>query len=226
MTDEAKFPDADDDGFDLSEAVRLCGVSRETSNRIRVFIATLDAWRGRLNLIGRNEGRHLWRRHVFDSLQLVPHLPQAARSFVDLGTGAGFPGVVLACALYERPERIRIAMVEKSPRKAEFLNAVSRATGVAFDVLPVRAEETQPPQRFDILTARALAPLDRLLGYASNWLAPDGVALFLKGKETSEELTRASESWTFHATERPSLTSAEGRLLVMTGIGAKPEPRT
>ena len=97
------WPAHDEDGFGPEDAVRLTGVSRETLDRVQVYLEVLDAWRERINLIGPGEGRHLWRRHVLDSLQLVEQIPGDATKIVDLGSGAGFPGLLIACAVAERP---------------------------------------------------------------------------------------------------------------------------
>ena len=175
-----------------------------------------DAWRERINLIGPGEGRHLWRRHVLDSLQLIPQISTDDLQVADLGSGAGFPGLVIACALAERPGA-SVTLVEKSVRKSQFLEAAIAEVRLPARVLNLRIEDA-PRDRFDLLTARALAPLPKLLGYGYAWLKPSGKALLMKGRDTAAELAEARKDWTFEVTERESLSSQEGRVLKVSSI--------
>ncbi len=213
------FPAHDEDGFGPEDAIRLTGVSRETLGRVRSYLATLDQWRERINLIGPGEGRHLWRRHVLDSLQLIEQISFEDLSVADLGSGAGFPGLVIACALAERPGA-SVTLVEKSPRKSEFLRAAIAAQGLPARVLNIRLEDS-PGRKFDLVTARALAPLPKLLGYAHDWLKPSGKALLMKGRDTAAELAEARLAWTFEMSERESLSSPEGRVLRISSIAPR-----
>lgn len=210
------WPAHDEDGFGPDDALRLTGVSRETLGRVHSYLAVLDAWRERINLIGPGEGRHLWRRHVLDSLQLIPQISTDDLQVADLGSGAGFPGLVIACALAERPGA-SVTLVEKSVRKSQFLEAAIAEVRLPARVLNLRIEDT-PRDRFDLLTARALAPLPKLLGYGYAWLKPSGKALLMKGRDTAAELAEARKDWTFEVTERESLSSQEGRVLKVSSI--------
>ncbi len=210
------WPTHDEDGFGPEDAVGLTGVSRETLARVRAYLGVLDAWRERINLIGPGEGRHLWRRHVLDSLQLIEQISSDDLAVVDLGAGAGFPGLVIACALVERPGA-SVTLVEKSVRKSEFLQAAIDTVGLPARVLNVRIEDA-PRQQYDLLTARALAPLPKLLGYGYAWLKPSGKALLMKGRDTASELVEARKSWTFDLSERASLSSPEGHVLKVSSI--------
>ena len=210
------WPAHDEDGFGPDDALRLTGVSRETLGRVHSYLAVLDAWRERINLIGPGEGRHLWRRHVLDSLQLIPQISVDDLQVADLGSGAGFPGLVIACALAERPGA-SVTLVEKSVRKSQFLEAAIAEVRLPARVLNLRIEDT-PRDRFDLLTARALAPLPKLLGYGYAWLKPSGKALLMKGRDTAAELAEARKDWTFEVTERESLSSQEGRVLKVSSI--------
>jgi 16S rRNA (guanine527-N7)-methyltransferase len=217
------WPTHDEDGFGPEDAAGLTGVSRETLARVRSYLAVLDAWRERINLIGPGEGHHLWRRHVLDSLQLLDQIDAGDLKIADLGSGAGFPGLVIAAAMVERPGA-SVTLVEKSPRKTQFLEAAIAEVGLPARVLNTRIED--PPaslnkDRFDLLTARALAPLPKLLSYGYAWLKPSGKALLMKGKDTAQELAEARLSWTFEVEERASLSSPEGRVLKISSI----EPR-
>jgi 16S rRNA (guanine527-N7)-methyltransferase len=211
------FPAADDDGFGPEDVVQQTGVSRETLARVGAYLAVLDDWRERINLIGPGEGRHLWRRHVLDSLQLLKEIFPTELRVADLGSGAGFPGLVLACALAER-EGGCVTLVEKSIRKSQFLEAAIAAVGLPAEVLNQRLEDPAPKDRFDLVTARALAPLPKLLGYAHGWLKPSGKALLMKGRDAVKELTEADASWTFERSIRPSLSSPEGQILTVSDL--------
>jgi 16S rRNA (guanine527-N7)-methyltransferase len=212
------WPAHDEDGFGPDDAARLTNVSRETLELVRGYLALLDEWRTRINLIGPNEGRHLWRRHALDSLQLVPLLRPQDKSIADLGTGAGFPGLVLACALAgEGRSDARITLVEKSPRKCEFLRAAARQLKLPADILEQRAEDG-PPQAFDLVTARALSPLPRLLEQSENWVGPDGWFLFLKGREATTELAQAQSVWAFDLDVRESISSPGGQVLAIKSL--------
>lgn len=210
------WPAHDEDGFGPEDAAELTGVSRETLARVRSYLEALDAWRERINLIGPGEGRHLWRRHVLDSLQLIAEIPADAEKIVDIGSGAGFPGLVIACAMAERPGA-SVTLVEKSFRKSEFLEAAIREAGLPARVLNVRVED-KPQHRYDVLTARALAPLTKLLGYGYAWLKPSGKALLLKGRDTAAELDDARREWAFDLTRRTSMSSQEGVVLNIGSI--------
>lgn len=212
-----RFPDRDEDGFGPEDVVRQSNVSRETLARIRAYLTVLDDWRERINLIGPGEGRHLWRRHVLDSLQLLEQIFSTDLRVADLGSGAGFPGLVLACALAER-EGASVTLVEKSVRKSQFLEAAIAAVRLPAKVLNRRLEDPAPRERFDVVTARALAPLPKLLGYAHGWLKPSGKALLMKGRDAVKELTLARESWTFELSTRPSLSSPEGQILTVSNL--------
>lgn len=199
--------------------MRFASVSRETLDRIRGFLDTLDDWRLRMNLIGPSEGRHIWRRHVFDSLQILDLIPKEAGTLADLGTGAGFPGVVLAIALADRGNT-RTTFVEKSPKKCLFLEAAIGAAGLHAVVLNQRIEDA-PAHKFDIVTARALAPLPKLLNYVEIWAKPEGRGLLLKGREATSELNLAREGWSFDLASRASASSPEGQVLALTAVRRK-----
>lgn len=214
------FPAKDEDGFGPDQVVGLIHVSRETLSKIHAFLAVLDEWRGRINLIGPGESRHLWRRHILDSLQLLNQIGPGDSRIADLGAGAGFPGLVLACALAERPNA-SVTLVEKSVRKSQFLESAVKAIGLPAKVLNQRLEDPAPRDRFDVVTARALAPLPKLLGYAHAWLKPSGKALLMKGRDTVTELTLAHETWTFDLSSRTSLSSPEGQVLTISVLAPR-----
>jgi len=195
------------------EAFRaITNVSRETLDRLGVYAETLLKWQERLNLIGPDTRKDLWRRHFLDSAQLYPLLPAGCGTLVDLGSGAGFPGLVLAAMGV--PE---IHLVESDRRKSVFLNEAARRMEISVTVHAARIESL-PPWPNDAVTARACARLDRLIDYAAPFMAPAGVALFPKGRGVEEELTLAGERWTMTVERFPSLTDLSGVILRMKGV--------
>jgi 16S rRNA (guanine527-N7)-methyltransferase len=188
-------------------------VSRETLERLTVYLELLGRWQRAINLVGPATLADPWRRHLLDSAQLLAHLPAPAGPLVDLGSGAGFPGMVLA--LLGVPG---VALIEADRRKAEFLRQVARATGAQVAVHAERIESlTAWPAA--VVTARALAPLPRLLPLAEPFLAANGTCLFLKGASLARELIDAGESWHMVPEMFPSLSSSSGIVLKLRGVG-------
>ena len=192
-------------------------VSRETTERLDVFERTLRAWNQKINLISRHDIEHLWPRHIHDSAQLLAHRPDHATRWVDIGTGGGFPGLIVAILAAEHDPGLRVTLIESDRRKAAFLGAAARACGVTPQIHCARAE-TLPPQQADVLSARAVAPLKDLLPLAERHLAPNGVALFPKGARSDAELASALESWRFTVQKRPSQTDTAGVILAIQGV--------
>lgn len=205
----------DEDGFGPSDIQSLANVSRETLERIECIIATLKEWSTRLNLIGPNEWRHIWRRHVWDCAQLLDHISRDAR-VVDLGSGAGFPSLIIASALSAEGDG-NVSLIEKSAKKATFLRAAIDAADLRAEVRACRAEDVKDVEA-DIVTARAFAPLPRLMVSASHWLEKDATALLHKGQKWNEELTAASETWKFTSEAIPSRSGGSGVILKVWGV--------
>lgn len=182
-------------------------VSRETRNSLNQFSALLLRWNRTINLIARADEPDLWQRHIADSLQLIPLIPHETARAIDLGTGGGFPGLVLAIAT-----RIPFDLIESDQRKAAFLREAIRATGATATVYPRRAEAiTLPPA--PLITSRALAPLPRLLDLAEPLLMANGICLFLKGGNVDSELTAAAAEWHMHVSRVPSQTAPDACIL-------------
>ncbi len=181
-------------------------VSRETSERLAVFEALLLKWNPRINLIGRNEAAHLKRRHVEDSLQLLELLP-AEGTVVDLGSGGGFPGLIISIA-GDRP----VTLVEADGRKASFLREAARATGANVEVINNRIERSDV-RNAKLITARALAPVAKLLELSLPLLARDGVCFFPKGGNIDAELTAAEAGWQMSVKRHRSRTAPNGCIL-------------
>jgi 16S rRNA (guanine527-N7)-methyltransferase len=189
------------------------GVSRETLERLTVHLELLRRWQDAINLVGTATLADPWRRHFLDCAQLVAHLPPAAAGIVDLGSGAGFPGMVLA--LLGAPG---VQLIESDQRKAQFLREVARATGASVAIHAERIERLRAWPA-DVVTARALAPLPRLLELAARFLSADSVCLFLKGRSVADELTEARRSWHMVAERSPSLSQSDGVVLRVREVG-------
>jgi 16S rRNA (guanine527-N7)-methyltransferase len=192
------------------------GISRETMERLKAYAALLIEWSGRINLVGRSTLADLWRRHFLDSAQLLPLIPLGARSLVDLGSGAGFPGLVLAILGVPGVE-----LIEADRRKATFLREASRAAGVDVTLRACRIESVAP-QAADVVTARGCAPLNRLLPLAERLIGPQTTCLFLKGAQVEEELTVAGKAWTMIVSRHPSRSDPGGTVLSLQQVVREP----
>lgn len=189
-------------------------VSRKTLGQLEAYAGLLTDWNSRHNLVSRASLDDLWRRHVWDSAQLASHLPENARTLADLGSGAGFPGLVLAAL---RPELV-VTLFEATAKKCAFLTAAAAHMELAqVRVANARIEET-PPQAFDAVTSRACAPLPRLLTYAHRFTGPNTVCLFLKGQNLGVELTEAHKYWSMTASQSPSLSDPSGAILIVRAL--------
>ena len=206
---------------DRSRALALTPVSRETLDRLDRFVAVLLDWQHRMNLIASSTEPKLWTRHIADSLQLLALAPQA-RIWVDLGTGAGFPGVVLACALAD-VAGAQVHLVERSTKKAAFLREAVHATGAPAEVHAVRLEDfvENLAVPVDVVTARALAPLAALLAGTYPLLKTGTLGLFPKGQDVDAELTEAAKCWSIQSSLAPSLTDPRAKIVCVTGIRPK-----
>jgi len=216
-------PDITEDlAEDRARALALTPVSRETLARLDRFVAFLLPRAQQTNLIARSTIPSVWTRHIADSLQLLPLAPEA-KCWVDLGSGAGFPGLVIACALAEQ-EGPRVHLVESIGKKATFLREAAAHLGVPAVVHAVRIEDFVKNFREcpDIVTARALAPLDDLLALAVPLLQRGARGLFLKGQDVGAELTKASKYWNIKSDLVPSQTNADSRIVVVRSAARRP----
>lgn len=201
--------------FKATDFQAAFGVSRETLDRLAAYEALLRKWNPAINLVARSTLDDVWERHFADSAQLFALLPEGTRVLVDLGSGAGFPGLVLA--ILGVPE---VHLIESDGRKAAFLREVARVTGAPATVHAQRAEQADAPPA-DAVSARALADLSALLPLAARFLRPGGVCLFPKGRTAADELTRARDSWTMRVEEFPSRTDPSGALLRLSEIAPR-----
>lgn len=227
------------------------GVSRETIERLTIYEGLLSAWQKTINLVSPATLEDVWHRHFADSAQLlglalaeIAHSPfsggeeadgetkpppapaEGGKRWLDLGSGGGFPGLVLAIMLAERDPGARVTLVESDTRKAAFLGEVARKTGVAVEIRPERSEKaaTQAKSQIkDVITARALAPLPKLLGLVLPFFSPRTVALFPKGRDAELEIGEARQRFAFECRLAPSLTDAGARIVIVRNLAAKAE---
>lgn len=190
------------------------GVSRETMDRLAAYVGLLERWNRRINLVGRSSLADLWRRHILDSAQLMPLLPPAPaerpRILLDLGSGAGLPGLVLAIL-----GAGEVHLVESDRRKAAFLREAARIAEATHVVVHDSRIEAVRPFRADVVTARALAPLTRLLALAAPFLEADSCCIFLKGTQAESELEAAQNDWKISVESHRSCTYPSGNILVI-----------
>lgn len=201
-------------------------VSRETMARLDVIADLLTHWQKTINLIAPASLPQLWTRHIDDSLQLLDHVPATPLHWTDLGSGGGFPGLVVAAALADR-EGSHVHLVESDTRKAAFLREAARKAALPVRVHPQRIEQVAPALAAgtQVVSARALAPLPKLLELAAPFLAAGALGIFPKGKDAEGELTAARKGWTLDAELRPSRSDPDARvLLVRRAIPAASSP--
>jgi len=183
------------------------GVSRETLDGFDRWRQILVETSAHTNLVARSSLDHFWERHALDSFQLMPLVSRETRLVADLGAGAGFPGIALALGFRDRGQAARVVMVDSVGKKVAFLRKVIDDLGLDAEARSVRVETLDPAEGFDLVTARAFAPLNKLLGYAAPLLKNGAEGLFFKGRQYQDELTEARKSWTVDPEVIPSQTS-------------------
>jgi 16S rRNA (guanine527-N7)-methyltransferase len=203
---------------DKAAALALTPVSRETESRLDRYVDLLVEWQAKTNLVAPSTLPNLWTRHISDSLQLLSLAP-SAKTWVDLGSGGGFPGVVLACALAEVPGA-NIHLIERNAKKAAFLREAIRVTSAAGTVhlADIGDSVDRIAGPIDCVTARALAPLHQLIGFAEPVVRKGAKALFLKGQDVEAELTEATKYWNIKPRLHSSRTSGNGWIVELDQI--------
>jgi 16S rRNA (guanine527-N7)-methyltransferase len=198
---------------DRDRALQLVPVSREIEERLDRLVELLLDWQTRINLIAPSTVPAIWTRHIADSLQLIELIPHAG-TWTDLGSGAGFPGLVMACALADRPGA-KVHLIESTGKKAAYLREAARIIALPAEVHHVRIEDfaKKSPPHCDVVTARALAPLNEILALAYPWAKTGAQGVFPKGQDVGSELTEASKYWKFEPILVPSKTSPESRIV-------------
>lgn len=195
-----------------SDAIASLNVSRETVDRLQIYQNSLQRWNQHINLVSKGSEENSWIRHLVDSAQLLPFSRESDRTWVDLGSGAGFPGLVTAIIAKEKKPNLKIILVEADQRKCTFLRTILRETNTSAKVVAARIEEL-PSLDADVLSARALAPLKKLLEYAKMHRNPKGRCLFMKGETWLKEIEEAQRSWTFSMTAHKSITHPKAAVL-------------
>ena len=202
--------------YSFEDFARESDVSRETLADYQAWHALLLKWNRKINLVSPTALDDFWRRHALDSWQIWPHVPENAENFIDLGSGAGFPGLAMAMGCKARGLG-SVTLVESAGKKTTFLRTVIRELTLPATATSERAEEITP-KAYDVITARAFAPLPRLFSYAQPFWGEGTVGLFLKGEAAQEELTQASKEWRYNVETVPSLSDVTGCLLKITEL--------
>ncbi len=191
-------------------------VSRETFDRLDKYVELVKRWNPKINLVSRNSLEDIWDRHILDSVQVF-QCAMAADTWVDIGTGGGFPGMVCAIMALEESPNTRFQFVESDQRKSAFLRNVARECGVTCQVISKRIESVDRLEA-DILSARALADLRTLLSFCDRHLSENGTALLPKGANWKKELSEAQEEWKFDVEPITSLTEPQAVILKIKGV--------
>ena len=199
--------------------IQAFDVSRETGARLEVYADCLREWQRAINLVSPTTINDLWQRHFADSSQVLAHIGDS-QTFADLGSGAGFPGLIIAIMTHEQKNR-SIQLIESNGKKCAFLRHVARQTGVTVEIIEARIEtlsEKPTLAPVDCITARALAPLGKLLNYAAPLFAENTKALFLKGKDVGREIKDAETNWCFEFDLHQSKTDPEGQIVEIRNL--------
>ena len=203
------------------------GVSRETADRLQIYAGLLVQWQKTINLVAPSTLGDIWHRHTADSAQLVALAPKGPVQWADLGSGAGFPGLVAAIMMAARAGS-RVFLVESDARKCAFLGEIVRKTGISelivVEIVNARIENTSTQARLgrvDVVSSRALAPLDRLLELSKPLFGPATIGLFPKGRDAVVEMEVASKHWAFDGELRPSRTDRQGQIVMVRKLEAK-----
>ena len=204
----------------MENILKKYNVSRETFCDLESYNKALHEWQCKFNLVSDASLKDSWNRHICDSVQLFQYLPKDARILYDFGTGAGFPGMVLAMmAKYETPY-LKVKLVESIKKKTLYLKHVSELTNTPVEIINDRIENIKP-ESADVITARALTSLDKLLGYSLPFARKGTKLLFLKGKKHEEEIKEAQKHWKFNYEIIPSQESSEGVIISITDLKEK-----
>ena len=204
----------------MTDMARVAGldVSRETLGRLEQLGALLAKWNPAINLVAKSTLPEAWTRHILDSAQLFRLAPDRVSHWVDLGSGGGFPGLVIAVLASEFDSARRVTLVESDQRKATFLRQAAREMGLSNVAVLTDRIEQAAPLAGQVVSARALAPLPQLCAFAQRHLAPGGLALFPKGAKHAEEVAEAGREWHFDLTVHPSDTDSSAVVLELRTI--------
>ena len=195
-------------------------VSHETIEQLKLYLSLLQEWQSKFNLVSKSSLEDAWNRHFLDSAQLFQYIPQSAQTLVDFGSGAGFPGMVLAIMAKEKTPYLKISLVESIKKKTMYLNEVSCQTDTQVNIINDRIENLKKT-KFDVITSRAMTALKDLLLYAAPFCHDKTVCIFPKGKNYALELSEAHKIWHFKCHIEANEISDEGKILIITDIAKK-----
>jgi 16S rRNA (guanine527-N7)-methyltransferase len=199
------------------ELSRVFSVSRETVDRLKIYESVLRKWQRAVNLVAPATLPNIWTRHFADSLQIANLVPETAKKLVDIGSGGGFPGLVLA-AHFADSGGPSVTLVESDQRKCAFLREAARSMEISVDILSTRIENDANLTALvgvDVVTARALAPLGRLLSLVAPFVSGETSCIFMKGRDAGREIEEARRSWRFDTREQPSITDTQAKIIVI-----------
>mgnify|MGYP000285718702 CR=1 FL=1 len=195
-------------------------VSRETIQNLEDFAVLVTKWTPKINLIAKGSVPDIWDRHIIDSVQLYRFAPKVYEKWADLGSGGGFPGIILAILAKEKQPNAHFTLIESDQRKSTFLRTAARELRLSITVIAERIEQTAPLGA-DVVSARALAPLPSLLPLVGRHMRDGGICLLHKGKQAAQEVADAKNDWSFDLEDHASMTDPEARLLIIQRISAR-----
>lgn len=195
-------------------------VSHETIEQLKLYLSLLTEWQTKFNLVSNSSLEDAWNRHFLDSAQLFQYVPQSAKTLIDFGSGAGFPGMVLAIIAKEKTPYLKISLVESIKKKTMYLNEVAKQTNTNVIIINDRIENLKKT-KYDVITSRAMTALKDLLNYAEPFCHKDTTCIFPKGKNYATELSEAHKLWRFKCHIESNEMSDEGKILVITDIAKK-----
>ena len=204
----------------MQKNIKKYNVSRETLSYLKLYEKSLHEWQKKFNLVSKSSLEDSWNRHFKDSVQLFELVPERAKLLYDFGSGAGFPGMVLAIIAKTETPYLNIKLVESINKKTLYLKHVAEITNTKVDIINDRIENIKP-EKADVITSRALASLKELLDYTHGFFHKETKAIFPKGKKYKEEIDEAKKHWSFNVEIIPSETSNEGVILVVTNLKKK-----
>ena len=204
--------------MDIKTELQQYNVSRETAEKLAAFVALLTEWNAKMNLVSKNSLEDVWARHILDSLQLMRYIPDIAETLLDIGSGAGFPAIVLAIAMQEKMPNAHWTLVESITKKTVYLNDICTRLNLKNVRIENNRIENLKLKNINIVTARAVAALDVLCGYVFGFADKKTKCLFLKGKTYPEEVQSAQQRWNFDCNVYPNAYSDDGVLLEISNL--------
>ena len=201
----------------MEKIIETYNVSRETFQKLKTYEASLSEWQNKFNLVSKKSLENAWQRHFLDSLQLIKYIPDDSRTLYDFGSGAGFPGMVIAIAENEKNPNLKISLIESVTKKTLYLNAVKSLCQVNAEIINNRIENLKLPKA-DVITSRAMCNLSDLLQYAHKLSNKKTLMIFPKGKSYKEELATANKKWKFNLIIEKNEVSEEGVILLITNL--------